>query len=559
MEYRGANEIRGDLIFIGGVRGASFDEIVAVKHDGRERLGKIIRIDGDVAVVLVFEGTRGLSSEETSVKFTGKLLEIDLSEEILGREFDGLARPRDGLGKIFATARREINGTPLNPAERIYPRNYICTGFSAIDELTTLIRGQKLPIFSADGLPHDKLALQIAAAPLATSNNYPGEKNFSHDEKNFSTEKISSENFSNEKTSNENFSNEKIFSRDEKNFSNENFSSEKFSNEKISNEKTSNEKTSNEKISNEKTSNENFSNDEKKFLRDEKNFSNENFSSEKFSNEKISNEKIFSARNKNFSHAQNERFAVVFAAMGISHDAAEFFRRGFVESGQKERTVFFLNLVSDPPAERLATPRFALTAAEFLAYDCGFHVLVILTDMTAYAESLREISSARGEIPGRKGFPGYMYSDFASIYERAGIRKNKPGSITQIPILTMPADDITHPIPDLTGYITEGQIVLDRALHNKNIFPPINILPSLSRLMKTAQKKPRIAAKLFSAYAEAEQIRALAAIVGEEDLTARDKNILRFAKNFEEKFLHQTESRSSEQTLSIAEELLGIF
>jgi len=359
-------------------------------------------------------------------------MEITLSKELLGRTFDGLGNPRDGLGAIYNGIRRGIAGVPTNPVKRVYPRNYIHTGFSSIDYLTTLIRGQKLPIFSADGLPHDHLAVQIATqAKIADTEKSP--------------------------------------------------------------------------------------------------------------------------------------FAVVFAAMGISHDTAEFFRYSFIESGQIDRTIMYLNLSGDPPTERIATPRFALTAAEYLAYDLGYHVLAILTDMTSYAEALREISSSRGEIPSRKGYPGYMYSDLASIYERAGIIKNKPGSLTQIPILTMPNEDITHPIPDLTGYITEGQIVLDRNLHRKNIYPPINVLPSLSRLMKdgigegfTTKEHPAIAAKLFATYAGVEDVRALAAIIGEDDLTEDDKKLLNFGYRFEHEFINQQkyENRSLTETFNIASKLI---
>lgn len=416
-EYSGIKEIRGDLVVVEGA--AAFDELALVRGDGAPRIGRVIRAERDFSVVLVFEGTRGLAIGETSVKFTGRPLRMRLSEEILGREFDGLGRPRDGLGEILAAQAREINGTPQNPAHRVYPHECIHTGFSAIDALITLVRGQKLPIFSADGLPHEKLAARIAV--------------------------------------------------------------------------------------------------------------------------------------------QAGCDAVVFAAMGARHDTAEFFRRTFIESGQFERTVFFLNMADDPPAERVATPRFALTAAEYLAFETGRHVLVILTDMTAYAEALREISSSRGEIPGRKGFPGYMYSDLASLYERAGIRQAAPGSVTQIPILTMPGEDITHPIPDLTGYITEGQIVLDRALHQKNIFPPINVLPSLSRLMKDAIRHAPLAARLFARYAEAADTRDLTAIMTEDELTENDKKILKFGKEFEAIFLHQKdfETRTLEETLSLATRLLA--
>ncbi|MCL1843249.1 MAG: V-type ATP synthase subunit B [Defluviitaleaceae bacterium] len=431
MEYMGLGKVKGSLVMVDGVSGAAFDEIVEVRSEGLPpRAGRVIQINGDVAVILVFEGTRNLTLD-SSVRFTGRLLEMGLSEEILGREFDGLARPRDGLGEVYENygeKKREISGRAINPVLRVYPRNYIETGFSAIDGLMTLIRGQKLPIFSASGLPHNELAAMIAA------------------------------------------------------------------------------------------------------------------------NATIGDEK----------------FAVVFAAMGIQYDTAEFFRRTFIESGQYERTVMFLNMADDPPTERTATPRFALTAAEYLAFDLGYHVLVILTDMTAYAEALREVSSARGEIPGRKGYPGYMYSDLASIYERAGIIKGKNGSLTQIPILTMPGEDITHPVPDLTGYITEGQIVLERGLFQKGIFPPINVLPSLSRLMKdgigedfTTKEHPDIAAKLFAAYAGVGDVRSLASVIGEEDLTDRDKTLLEFGRKFEDEFLHQPlESRTIAETLKIGAKLL---
>ncbi|MCL1862972.1 MAG: V-type ATP synthase subunit B [Defluviitaleaceae bacterium] len=429
MEFLCVEEIRGSLLILSGVCGAAAEDIVEIKTDGRpSRLGRLIHLHGDTAIILVFEGTRGLSPNFTSIRLMGRPLEIPLSEEILGREFDGLARPRDGQGKLFTKTSKSIENIPTNPTDRIYPRNYIHTGFSAIDGLITLIRGQKLPIFSADGLPHNQLA-----AKIATQANV----------------------------------------------------------------------------------------------------------------------------------AENEKFAVVFAAMGINHATAEFFRNSFIGSGNFDRTVMFINMSDDPPAERIATPRFALTVAEYLAYDHGYHVLVIMTDMTAYAEALREISSSRGEIPGRKGFPGYMYSDLASIYERAGIRRGKRGSVTQIPILTMPAEDITHPIPDLTGYITEGQIVLDRILHKKGIFPPINVLPSLSRLMKdgigegfTTKEHPAIATKLFATYAGVGDARALASVIGEEDLSENDRYLLEFGKRFEHEFLHQPRVRTMEQTLELAQSLL---
>ena len=452
MEYLGLKEIRNGLMILEGVTTPAYDEIVTVTIEGEPpRTGRIIQVDGDIAVVLVFEGTRGLTRDKTTTRLTGRQLEMNLSEDLLGRVFDGLGRPRDGLGQVYPDIKRVISGQALNPAERIYPRNYIHTGISAIDGLITLIRGQKLPIFSADGLPHDELAAQIAAnaglTPLFDGNK-PGVR--------------------------------------------------------------------------------------------------------------LEAGKPLDV---------GEKFCVVFAAMGAQYDTAEFFRRTFIESGSFHRTVMFLNLANDPPTERVATPRFALTAAEYLAYDLGYHVLVILTDMTAYAEALREISSARGEIPGRKGYPGYMYSDLASLYERAGIRKGAKGSVTQIPILTMPGEDITHPIPDLTGYITEGQIVLDRNLHHKGIYPPINVLPSLSRLMKdgigegfTTKEHPAIANKLFSAYAKIGDIRALASVIGEGDLTPSDKNLLEFGRLFEETFINQNsyENRSLEKTLEIGTKLLTI-
>ena len=428
MEYLGLNEIKGELVILSGVKSPppAFEEIVTIAvENGPPKLGRVIQVAEDTAVVLVFEGTDGMSLTNTATTFTGRQMEMKLSPLILGRIFDGLGRPRDGLGELMSGFSRTIFGKTTNPTNRVYPRNYVHTGFSAIDGLATLIRGQKLPIFSADGLPHDKIAAQIATRAGAD--------------------------------------------------------------------------------------------------------------------------------------------AVVFAAMGVQHDTAEFFRRSFEESGTLDRTTIFLNLASDPPTERIATPRYALTAAEYLAYELGYHVLIILTDMTAYAEAVREISSAHGEIPSRKGYPGYMYSDLASIYERAGIMKNSAGSLTQIPILTMPGEDITHPIPDLTGYITEGQIVLDRQLHRRGIFPPINVLPSLSRLMKdgigegfTSADHALLAGKLFAKYAEVGDARALLAIIGEEDLTDTDRELLEFGRKFETEFLTQQdfENRSMEETLEIARGLV---
>jgi len=439
MQYLGLKKISGSIVTLEGVTSPppSYEEIVNISLENHPtRTGRVIQVSGNTAVVLVFEGTSGMSLANTATTFTGKVMEISLSSGILGRTFDGLGRPRDGLGEVSLHIKRAISGQPTNPTNRIYPRNYIHTGFSAIDGLATLIRGQKLPIFSADGLPHDRLAAQIAVQA-----------------------------------------------------------------------------------------------------------------------------NIIGA-----SISKPESFAVVFAAMGAKHDTAEFFRRVFEESGTIDRTVMYLNLANDPPTERIATPRYALTAAEYLAYDLGYHVLVILTDMTAYAEAVREISSANGEIPSRKGYPGYLYSDLASIYERAGIVKHSKGSLTQIPILTMPGEDITHPVPDLTGYITEGQIVLDRQLAQRGIYPPINVLPSLSRLMKdgigegyTSPDHPKLAGLLFANYAQVSDVRALVSIIGEDDLTEHDKSLLEFGHRFESEFVNQQafENRSLDETLEIARKLLA--
>ena len=381
IEYLGLTSINGPLVILEGVMNASFEEIVEMKVDGTEtKLGRIIQLDEDRAVIQVFENTANMSLSNTRTKLTGHPMEITLSEEILGRTFNGLGQPIDGLGEIVSDIRRDVNGKPMNPVRREYPRNYIRTGISAIDGLTTLIRGQKLPIFSGNGLPHDQLAAQIVKQASLSSGD------------------------------------------------------------------------------------------------DQRDSSPDSAGSADSADSQISSE--YSDRR------DNEQFAVVFAAMGVKHDVAEFFRRTFEESGAASHVVTYLNLANDPVAERIITPKVALTAAEYLAFDKGYHVLVILTDMTSYAEALREISSSKGEIPSRKGYPGYLYSELATIYERAGIIAGCKGSVTQIPILTMPGDDITHPIPDLTGYITEGQIVLDRSLHQQGIYPPINVLPSLSRLMK---------------------------------------------------------------------------
>ncbi|GMQ63748.1 V-type ATP synthase subunit B [Vallitalea maricola] len=437
IEYLGLKQVTGSLIVLRGVKDVSYEEMVDIKlENGEERVGRVIEINDDIAVIQVFEGTTGISSANTRTSFRGKALEIPLSKEILGRTLDGLGRPIDGLGDIIPDVSRDINGSPINPISREYPRNYIQTGISAIDGLTTLIRGQKLPVFSGNGLPHDALAVQIVKQARLTGND------------------------------------------------------------------------------------------------DENNF------------------------------------AVVFGAMGVKNDVAEYFRRSFEESGVLQKVVMFLNRANDPVVERIVTPRCALTTAEYLAFEHNMHVLVILTDMTSYCEALREISSSKGEIPSRKGFPGYMYSDLASLYERAGMLRDRSGSITQIPILTMPNDDITHPIPDLTGYITEGQIVLDRSLHQKGIYPPIIVIPSLSRLMKdgigegfTREDHPQIANQLFASYAHVQEVKALASVIGEDELSDIDKKYMEFGKVFEELFVSQTrdENRFMDATLDLGWRLLGIL
>lgn len=437
IEYLGLSEINGPLIVLEGVRGAFYDEIVefSIADGGEKKLGRIVEINEDHAVIQVFENTAQMSLLNTHTRLTGHPMELGLSEELLGRTFNGLGRPIDGLGPIKAKEYRNVNGQPMNPCSREYPRNYIRTGISAIDALTTLIRGQKLPIFSGNGLPHDELAAQIV---------------------------------------------------------------------------------------------------EQASLGDD----------------------------------SGEEFGIVFAAMGVKYDVAEYFKRTFEECGASAHVAMFLNLSNDPVVERLITPKVALTAAEYLAFEKNMHILVILTDMTSFAEALREVSSLKGEIPSRKGYPGYLYSELAAIYERAGIVQGSSGSVTQLPILTMPNDDITHPIPDLTGYITEGQIVLERALHQKTIYPPINVLPSLSRLMKdgigakyTREDHQDVANQLFSSYARVGEARDLASVIGEDELSPIDKKYLRFGMAFEQEFVGQgrNENRTIEETLAIGWRLLHIL
>ncbi len=436
LEYIGLNEINGPLVVIENISNVSYDEIAQIKlSDGTTRLGRVVEISDDKAVLQVFEGTKGLSLTNTNTKFEGKPLEMPLSKEILGRILNGAGKPIDGLGDIFADKYADVNGKPLNPVSRTYPRNYIRTGISSIDALMTLIRGQKLPIFSGSGLSHNKLAVQIV-------------------------------------------------------------------------------------------------------------------------------------RQSQIAEDSGQEFAVVFAAMGVKNDVADYFKRSFEDTGVLQKVVMFLNLSNDPIIERILTPRCALTVAEYLAYEHNMHILVILTDMTSYAEALREFSSSKGEIPGRKGYPGYLYSDLASIYERAGVVEGSEGSVTQIPILTMPNDDITHPVPDLTGYITEGQIVLDRHLDQTGVYPSISVLPSLSRLMKdgigegyTREDHSMVANQLFAAYARVIDARALASVIGEEELSSIDKAFLKFGQMFEKYFVNQGfyENRTIEETLDLGWDLLSML
>ncbi len=429
------DKLEGPLLVLSGVKDASFDEIVEITVSDEKRQGKVVAIDEERVIIQVFESTAGLSINNTAIKFTGNPLEITLSKNILGRVFNGIGQPKDGLGPVFGDVVRNINGMPINPVSRVYPRNYIQTGLSAIDGFTTLIRGQKLPIFSGSGLPHDRLAAQI-----------------------------------------------------------------------------------------------------------------------------VNQAKL--------SDKSDEKFAIVFCAIGIKHTDADFFRNAFIKTGVSGNVVMFMNLADEPIVERLATPRCALTAAEYLAFDLGMHILVVITDMTNYCEALRELSSSREEVPGRRGYPGYLYSDLASIYERAGMIKGSDGSITQIPILTMPNNDITHPIPDLTGYITEGQIVLSENLDKRGIYPPINILPSLSRLMKdgigegfTREDHSEVSNQIFSAYSKVQDIKALSQVIGEDELSEIDKKYLEFGKNFEEKLVKQRydEDRNIILSLDLVWDIISVL
>jgi V/A-type H+-transporting ATPase subunit B len=434
-EYRMSSAARGGLLFMRGVPGVALgDRVVVRDHRGRKRNGQVIRTSHEVVLIQVFEGTNDLDLERTWVRFLEEPFEIPLSRDLMGRIFNGIGLPRDGRPPVISALRRNVNGAPMNPVARAYPREFIQTGISTIDGLNSLVRGQKLPIFSGSGLPHNRLAAQIVRQA-------------------------------------------KLIGEDAK-------------------------------------------------------------------------------------------FAVVFAAMGVSYADARFFEEDFESSGVLGNVVMFVNMADDPPIERLILPRTALTAAEYLAYDLDLHVLVVLTDMTNYAEALREVATAKGDVPSRKGYPGYLYSDLAEIYERAGRVRNRRGSITMVPVLSMPSDDITHPIPDLTGYITEGQIVLSRELHMQGIYPPVNVPPSLSRLMKdgigkddTREDHPRVASQIYAAYARALEVRNLASIIGAEELGETDRQYLAFAKAFEERFIAQQEDedRSVIETLTIAWQLLSML
>lgn len=435
IEYTTVTEVAGPLMIVEGIKDVAYNEVVKIKlASGEERTGQVLEAFLDKAIIQVFEGTKGLDTDKTSARFIGETMKLGVSKDMLGRIFDGTGNPIDDAPPIIPEDRRDINGNPINPYSRRYPQEFIQTGISTIDGLNTLVRGQKLPIFSGAGLPHNEMAAQIARQA-------------------------------------------KVLGKEEK-------------------------------------------------------------------------------------------FAVVFCAMGITAEEANLFIRDFENTGALERTVMFLNLADDPTIERVILPRMALTCAEYLAFDLDMHVLVILTDLTNYAEALREIAAAREEVPGRRGYPGYMYTDLSTIYERAGRIKEKKGSITQIPMLTMPDDDITHPIPDLTGYITEGQIVLNRALNKKGIYPPVAVLPCLSRLMdrgigdgRTREDHAGVSNQLYAAYAEGNDLRDLVAIVGEEALSERDQKFLRFADEFEKRFVQQDkhEDRSIENTLTIGWELLSIL
>ncbi len=434
-EYQTVTSISGPLLLVESVQNARYGEIVEIEiGDGSVRHGQILQVDRDKALVQVFEGTEGIDINRTTVRLLGKPQQLAVSPDILGRVFNGTGEPKDGGAEIIAEKRLNINGNPINPYSRDYPNEFIQTGISTIDGLNPIVRGQKLPIFSGSGLPHDEITAQIARQATVLG--------------------------------------------------------------------------------------------------------------------------------------KDEQFAVVFAAMGITFEAAQFFINDLQSTGAIERAVLFINLANDPAIERIATPRVALTAAEYLAFEKDMHVLVILNDMTNYCEALRQISAARKEVPGRRGYPGYLYTDLATIYERAGRIKNKKGSITMMPVLTMPEDDKTHPVPDLTGYITEGQIILSRSLHRKAIAPPVDVLPSLSRLKdkgigqgKTREDHADLYNQLYSSYARGKECQELATILGQAALSDEDKKYMTYANEFEKRYISQgfSENRTIEQTLDLGWELLSMF
>lgn len=435
VEYSGLNSVDGPIVAVKRTENSFYGEVVCVRDKfGEKRTGRIIDLNEEEAVVQIFGSTTGLDLENTTVEFLRDPMELRVGKGLLGRIFNGLGKPADGFPEIISDKKVNVNGNPINPYARVYPRDFIQTGISSIDGMNTLIRGQKLPIFSGNGLPHNKLAAQI-----------------------------------------------------------------------------------------------------------------------------IRQAKILNS---------DEDFVMVFAGMGIKYDVAQFFKHTFEESGVLSKVVMFQSLADAPSIERIITPRCALTAAEYLAYECNMHVLVVMTDMTNYCEALREISTTRGEVPGRKGYPGYLYSDLAELYERAGKVQGSTGSITQIPILSMPNDDISHPIPDLTGYITEGQIVLDREMSQKGMYPPVSGLPSLSRLMKdgigkgmTREDHASVSSQLFASYSKVKSIRNLASIVGEEELSELDRKYLKFGEELEEKFFTQGEfeNRSIDETLDLGWKILSIL
>eukprot|EP01111_Echinosteliopsis_oligospora_P013882 TRINITY_DN509_c0_g1_i1.p1 TRINITY_DN509_c0_g1~~TRINITY_DN509_c0_g1_i1.p1 ORF type:complete len:509 (-),score=144.62 TRINITY_DN509_c0_g1_i1:126-1652(-) len=444
LDYRTVSAVNGPLVILDNIKFPKFDEIVTLTlGDGSQRKGQVLEVSGKRAVVQVFEGTSGIDARNTRCEFSGDIMRMPVSDDMLGRVFNGSGKPIDKGPAILAEDFLDIQGQPINPSQRVYPQEMIQTGISAIDAMNSIARGQKIPIFSAAGLPHNEIAAQIARqAGLVKSSG------------------------------------------------------------------------------------------------------------------------------KDIHDMHEDNFVTVFAAMGVNMETARFFKQDFEENGSMERVMLFLNLANHPTIERIITPRLALTAAEYLAYQCEKHVLVLLTDMSSYAEALREVSAAREEVPGRRGFPGYMYTDLATIYERAGRVEGRNGSITQIPVLTMPNDDITHPIPDLTGYITEGQVFIDRQIHNRQIYPPINVLPSLSRLMKSAigegftrADHGEVSNQMYANYAIGKDVQAMKAVVGEEALTQEDRLYLEFLEKFEHKFVGQGyyEARDIFHTLDLAWSLLRTF